>query len=437
MLVWTPQTFQRPEAVRKKRTGPLYKMWRSWCDEITAPGKWMVGALLIAGLGTVTVQVPVYQIFCGLATILCVSIFTGFLVFPAVKVDGSLPDQTSAGSTVKGTMSVTNKSWFRPAYDINIGLYDLQDGLSENSQTNTIRYLAAGDSVEIPLSLTAGRRGLFALPPLRAYTSFPFNLFRIGRPIRSMESLLVLPSFHPLASVDIPLGAKYQPGGISITSHIGESAEYIGNREYIPGEPVRRMDFRAWARLGQPVVREYQEEYYCRIALVLDTWVPSGKSSESPALRPSGKQQREARSAQLEAAISLTAAIGDNVSSGEYLVDLFAAGSEMYVLKSERHAAHLDNILEILACVEPGNSDPFENMVPVISDELQNISTVVCVLLGWDDGRKKLMQSIVESGCSLKVIIVSDDDPQTFDAHDFEGIVITPQQIQSGVVESI
>jgi hypothetical protein len=41
---------------------------------------------------------------------------------------------------------------------------------------------------------------------------------------------------------------------------------------------VRRIDFRSWARLGKPVVREYQEEYYCRIALILDTHVVPKKT---------------------------------------------------------------------------------------------------------------------------------------------------------------
>ena len=75
--------------------------------------------------------------------------------------------------------------------------------------------------------------------------------------------------------MDLDVGKRYQPGGIALTSHIGESPEYIGNRDYRPGDSLRRIDPRAWARLATPIVREYSEEYYCRIALVLDTYVPT------------------------------------------------------------------------------------------------------------------------------------------------------------------
>ena len=428
MSVWTPKIFSLPRPTPRKKRSGLYKLWRSWCDEITTAGKWMVAALLLSGLGTVTVQVPIYQLFCGLAVILVVSIVGGFMFFPSVTVTGSFPDRTTTGLDAVGQLTVKNKSWFRPAFDVNIGLFDMPNGLSENSRETTIRQLKVGESENVAVSIHAHRRGMYALPLLRAYTSFPFNLFRIGRPIRSMDSLLVLPSFHPLLSVDIPVGSRYQPGGIALTSHIGESAEYIGNREYIPGEPARRMDFRSWARLGKPVVREFQEEYYCRIALILDTWIP--KSS-----RPSRKAPA-AGFPQLEAAISLAASASDALSSGEYLVDLFAAGPELYAFQAGRHTAHFENILEILACVEPCEADPFDTVAPVVTEELQNISTAICILLGWDEARKQLMQSIREAGCSLNVIIVSDQEPPDI-ADDFDFVHLLPEQIESGLIESL
>ena len=46
-----------------------------------------------------------------------------------------------------------------------------------------------------------------------------------------------------------------------------------------PGVPargiaLRKIHWRSWARRGEPVVKEYQEEYFSRIALVLDTFLP-------------------------------------------------------------------------------------------------------------------------------------------------------------------
>jgi len=177
----------------------------------------------------------------------------------------------------------------------------------------------------------------------RAY-AVPFHLNRSGSAALPGKSLLVLPAFHQLTSVDLPVGSKFQPGGIALTSNVGESPEYVGNREYVPGEPARRLDFRSWARLGKPVVREYQEEYYCRIALILDTYMPSDtwltRNLKSLRQRYLSKSEDPQPVNVLEAGISLTASIADALSRGEYLIDLFAAGPELYVFRAGRHTAH-------------------------------------------------------------------------------------------------
>src|SRR6202008_1442681 len=108
--------------------------------------------------------------------------------------------------------------------------------------------------------------------------------------------ITVVPAFQTIRHFELPVSRRYQPGGVMMSSGLGHSPEYVGNREYTPGEPARRLDFKAWARTGKPVVREYQEEYYSRIALVLDTFVP-------------GRFRRGQEHPQFEAAVSLTAAI--------------------------------------------------------------------------------------------------------------------------------
>ena len=53
----------------------------------------------------------------------------------------------------------------------------------------------------------------------------------------------------------VPSGRRYQPGGIAMASKLGDSFEFIGNREYRDGDNLRDMDWRATARLSRPIVR--------------------------------------------------------------------------------------------------------------------------------------------------------------------------------------
>jgi uncharacterized protein (DUF58 family) len=260
----------------------------------------------------------------------------------------------------------------------------------------------------------------------------------------ALPPLLVLPGFHPLTDLSVPVSTRHQPGGVALTSNVGESPEYIGNREYVPGEPVRRIDFRAWGRLGKPVVREFQEEYYCRVAVVLDTHVTPQKTWAGMATKwgdawyMPGEDGPETF-AELEAAVSLTAAIADSLSRGEYLIDLFAAGPELYVFQAGRHVAHLENLLEILACVAPCRENHFAAITPRIAEELGQISTVICVLLDWDESRRQLARAVVEAGCELKRILVR-DRPPTLPVHDAElgeCPQFTPEQVTAGVIERL
>lgn len=63
------------------------------------------------------------------------------------------------------------------------------------------------------------------------------------------------------------------PGPLS--SSTGDAIEFVGTRDYREGDPPRNIHWRSWARRGAPVVKEYQEEYFCRIALILDTFLPA------------------------------------------------------------------------------------------------------------------------------------------------------------------
>jgi len=382
-----------------------------WTFRFTTGGKWIVAGLLLSGAwGSATVEMPIYQIFCVLFALMCVDRFTGYVLRPRMEVRGVFPEKATAGQVVTAQYTLVNQGKL-PAYDMVFRFFHLPRSFESVDPETTLGHLRPGESLSTTVRLKPNRRGLHTLPRPRAYSTFPFNFTRDGRSRAKEPSVLVLPHFHPIAGLDVPVGTRYQPGGIALTSNIGESPEYIGNREYVPGDSARRIDHRSWARLARPVVREYQEEYYCRVALVLDTFVPRGRRA------------RREGFPDLEAAISLSASVADALSRGEYLIDLFAAGPELYVFRAGRHTAHFENILEIVACVDACRDNPFDTVAPALVDELTNISTVIGVFLDWDASRRQLARTAVEKGCSVKILIVRDGE--TTEPIDFaEGSVV-------------
>ncbi|MBI2193671.1 MAG: DUF58 domain-containing protein [Planctomycetes bacterium] len=405
-------------------------LWRVWRDRLTLPGKLWLAAVFLAGVSaSPSLTLPIYHLFLPLATLYACAYLCGFGLRPrSVRITGELPRRATAGETARADLVVENRSR-HGLYEVGLGLFGLPAGVEQVDRHETLARLGAGESASLPVRLRARRRGIYPLPELSPYSSFPFQLFRHHGPARPSSSLIVLPAFHPLAAVEVPVGRLHQPGGIALTSNVGESPEYVGNREYVPGDPVRRLDFRSWARLARPVVREYQEEYYCRLALVLDTRI-----------RP-GRRKRVEGFPELEAAISLSASVADVLARGDYLIDLFAAGPELYVFRGGRSVAHFENILEILAGIEECRTDPFETIVPALADEFGRITALICVFLDWDDARERLVRQAVESGTRAKVLIVR-DGPTTIpfaSAIDWAGPVtaLTPDSLRKGRWESV
>ncbi|MFP4054623.1 MAG: DUF58 domain-containing protein [Phycisphaerae bacterium] len=397
---------------------------------MTDAGKLLaIGTMMAVAIGAVSLEVPIYTLFVTLLVLFVIAAAVGTVYWPRLLLGGGFEGKAVANHVVRGHYTLTNRTRLA-AYDVSVGHFDLPEVVERVQDADSVGRLAPGETVELSVAIRPLRRGLHTLAGLRYFTTFPFNLFRTGPRTGREEKLLVLPEFRPLSQVDIPIGTRYQPGGIALTSHVGERPEYIGNRNYRPGDPFRRVDPRAWARLGTPVVKEYQEEYYCRIALVLDTYVP----------RRRGKRGKRGFD-DLEAGVSMTAAVADALSKGEHIIDLFAAGPDLYVFRSGRHTAHLDNVLEILACVEDCRTNPFEKITPALSDELSNISAVVFVMLDWDESRRRLVRMAVEAGCATRVVIVREGEPRPEASMD-EGwaghiMQVTPQQVRKGGIDRI
>jgi uncharacterized protein (DUF58 family) len=140
--------------------------------------------------------------------------------------------------------------------------------------------------------------------------------------------------------------------------------ELLGVRPYRPGDPIRHLHARSWARTGLPIVREYQEEYFRRVAVVVD--VDS---------RDEGCT---------EAAVSLAAGVVAHLARGEALIDLLVAGERVHDLTLGRSLGFLEQALELLACFEPrqaSNADP-RPLLAQLEPHLSRLSCVVVVDAG-------------------------------------------------------
>ena len=419
-----------------------------WRFKLTRLGKALVATgLFSAAMGSGSLLIPVYKLFVALFLLGGIALLVGLLYRPRFLISGRFPEQVTAGETIEGRFKLANIGRL-PAFDVALGMFYFPDGMKSTAPAISTRCLKANQSVDIPLSLEVAHRGVYTLPPVRAFSTFPFGICRAGSAERHPGVVTILPRFHAIAALDIPISRRYQPGGLAMTSHVGDSTEYIGSRDYMPGDPQRKVDFRAWARLGTPVVKEFQEEYFCRVALVLDTYVEENVSllqRIAPRLyrhfTDTGTKESTPYSEQLEAAISLSATLADVLARDEYVIDVFAAGPQLYTLRTGRHTNHFDHVMEILASVDVCRENPFGVITPALAEELNQISAVICILLDWDESRQRLLRAAVEAGCSIKILIVRDGEttlPLTGGVEFVSEVTfLTPAQVFQGEIDTL
>ena len=129
--------------------------------------------------------------------------------------------------------------------------------------------LRKGESVRLELVKRAHRRGVFTTGEVTLRSGAPFGFTISSRSVTVPANTTVVPRYADLRSFPILEPSSSPSDVLHERARTGAGQEYIGVREYRPGDPQRAVHWRSSARLGKLVVREFAEEVQTRIGLVL------------------------------------------------------------------------------------------------------------------------------------------------------------------------
>ncbi|MAI32202.1 MAG: hypothetical protein CMM07_11105 [Rhodopirellula sp.] len=218
----------------------------------------------------------------------CVGMLTAgclihFITLPSLETQFSLPNSAPQGQAFQVTIHAQNRSAL-PALDFGFAFATptlprrrwlfrrrhSPPGYSVQQSPQHNLFLRTGDSATHLAVLTYHRRGIQKLPDTVINGSFPFHLFESRVDTPSTISMPITP--RPLTGDDEHAkGLLNNLGGWSHKLLSGDQLDYTGSREYEPGMAVRRWDFPSWARLGVPIVREFQSPSVQNVFLIIDT----------------------------------------------------------------------------------------------------------------------------------------------------------------------
>lgn len=181
-----------------------------------------------------------------------------------------------AGRPARVTVRVANRKRVLPAFSLEITELGVPSASPARIGLVLPRGTAAAEWTFQPL-----RRGRLRLSGFRLATRFPFGFFTKSRDIELPAELIVFPAIRPLRR-----GVPPDRGGESgaARSAVAAEGDFAGLHEYRPGEDIRHVHWRASARHGHLLVREYERPRERTVVLRVDNAVADATPARLEAL---------------------------------------------------------------------------------------------------------------------------------------------------------
>lgn len=358
----------------------------------------LVGILFAVGLaGTLITGSPTYS------RLLYVSIFVVILAFALTRLSSTSLGVTrrariqkaGVGDIFEEHFDVTNHSRFTALW---VEVKN-QSNLPHAAGSRLLTHVGGHQSFTYLSRTWLTRRGRFQLGPTILTTGDPFGLFRNTRAFPAKDSIVVLPAIFEIESFPhlpgLPQGGRViSRKSIDITPHASNV------REYVAGDPLKRIHWPTTARRGQLMVKEFDLDPQTEIWLFLDiqSRIHVEKSASEKPLDVDPESWLFGRRPKfhlppstLEYAISITASLAHYYIQQKRAVGLVAAGRAYTVIPAEKSERQESKILETLAYLD---ADGYTSLAGITTMQAPQLPSGSGVVLVTPSIRRELLASV-------------------------------------------
>lgn len=238
------------------------------------------------------------------------------------------------------------------------------------------------------------RRGGFLLGPTTVTSGDPFGIFRVSQQFPAKSSLMVLPLLFRVNEFISPPGLL--PGGKAIRRKaIDVTPHAAGVREYVPGDPMKRIHWPTSVRRDQLMVKEFEQDPQSEVWLFLDTYkgVHFARPQEETESYPIDdllllrRRQVKLQPSSLEYAISITASLAHYFIEQRRAVGVVTASYRSYkVIPAERSERQEAKILEELSFLQAESAYTLPSLVTAQMGQLpQGSSAILVTPMIWSE----------------------------------------------------
>lgn len=181
-------------------------------------------------------------------------------------------ETTSDNIFEDGTMSV---KFIIKNTGLGIGFVEIYDSLPPQARiikgsNYTLLYMKPWQEVSFEYSLKLPLRGHYHLGPVKMRVKDAFDLFYNERLEESIHSFSVFPQVEVLEKQVITSRSPKLLSGAMPLNVIGTGTEFYSLREFVPGDSLRTVNWKALAKKGKMMVNETVREDVMDVILLVD-----------------------------------------------------------------------------------------------------------------------------------------------------------------------
>lgn len=258
------------------RNAPVRNAWRLFIQLFKPPRghrtvptrTGMVLILLALGIGTAAFNTAQNILYIALAMLLSSLLLSGLLSWMNFKgcrwrLQTVEPYRVGESGTVE--LTVVNGNRWLPVYSLSFDLAAVGQKLARRLTLN--RGLSPGDTSRLFWEFTPSRRGRETVLLQRLSSKFPFGFLVKTIDYTQPREIIIWPARVPY-SLQLERARFTRPLG-NIARRPGGGTELRNLRHYRPGDPLRRIHWKATARQRRLIVRENLEDAEQSYALLM------------------------------------------------------------------------------------------------------------------------------------------------------------------------
>lgn len=258
--------------------------------------------------------------------------------------------------------------------------------------------LAPNEELSWPLELRAVERGFYRVGPTRLRSGDLFGFFEREREVGGRSALVVYPQTLPLPELALVHARPFgdQRGGNPLFE---DPERVVGLRDYVPGDPLKRVDWKATARVGRLVSRVYEPSRTQAVVVALNiTTLPGNSFGTNVRL--------------LERAVSVAASVAVAAFDGRSALGLIANGSfpdadRPIRIGAGRAPEQLNRVLEALAMISGFTTSRLAEELTGRARSLPAGATVVVVSALLDETLAASLRRLRAEGHDVRVLKVA------------------------------